>query len=262
MEIEAGGKTDVGKVRSSNEDALLIDMELGLFAVADGMGGHNAGEVASHLALTTLQAEVASASPGTPLAECISHAIVAASHAVAAEAKGDSGKANMGTTLTALLVRDGRAVVGHVGDSRLYQVRWGEVEKITDDHTAVMELVRAGAVTEEDAKGHPWSHVLSRVVGKGDVEVQSAEIELEAGDRFLICSDGFSDSLNDTDWITDIVQKSATESAAELVSRAVELGGHDNATAVVVVVGGKEARGKRRTLWQRLCDALSKDEAE
>jgi serine/threonine protein phosphatase PrpC len=146
-----------------------------------------------------------------------------------------------------------------LGDSRLYQVRWGNIEKITDGHTAVMELVRAGAVKEEDAKGHPWAHVLSRVVGKGDVEVPSAEIQLEAGDRFLICSDGFSDSLTSTDWITDIVAKSADESASELVSRAVELDGSDNATAVVVVVGAEGARVERRSLWQRFLDMLTDD---
>lgn len=261
MKIEAGGKTDVGKVRGSNEDALLIDIDLGLFAVADGMGGHNAGEVASSLALDTLRAEVKKTSAETPLATCLADAIVAASHAVAAEAQADSGKAKMGTTLTALLVRDGRAAVGHVGDSRLYQVRWGNIEKLTEDHTAVAELVRAGAVSEEDAKGHPWTHVLSRVVGKGDVEVQSAEIELEPGDRFLICSDGFSDSLTDSSWMTDIVEKSADESAADLVSRAIELDGNDNATAVVVVVGAEEARGERRSLWERFRAAVTSDES-
>ena len=258
MEIEAGGKTDVGRVRDSNEDALLIDVALGLFAVADGMGGHSAGEVASNLALETLRTHVANASADVPLATCIADAIVAASHAVAAEAARDRSKHAMGTTLTALLIRDGQAVLGHVGDSRLYRVRWGDVAKLTDDHTAVAEMVRLGGMNEEDAKDHPWANVLSRVVGKGDVEVQTAAIDLQPGDRFLLCSDGFSDSLTDPQWITSIVQKSPGESAAELVSRAVGLDGNDNATAVVVAIGGDDDREKRKTLWGRLRDAVGK----
>ncbi len=257
MEIEAAGKSDVGKVRSSNEDAYLIDLKLGLFAVADGMGGHNAGEVASRLALDTLQAKVAAASAETPLAECVSEAIVAASHAVASAAAADEGRQGMGTTLTALLIRDGKAVVGHVGDSRLYQVRWGEIEKLTEDHTAVAEMVRLGAMDEEDAKGHPWASILSRVVGKGDVEVQTAAIELEPGDRFLICSDGFSDSLTDPAWVSSVVQQAPRESAEELVSRAIELDGSDNATALVIAVGSNEVRKERRSLWKRFREAVS-----
>jgi len=261
MDIEAGGKTDVGKVRDSNEDSLLIDVDLGLFAVADGMGGHAAGEVASSLALEVLREHVAKAEPEAAVTDTLRQAIVAASHAVAAEAAEDPSKGRMGTTLTALLVRAPQAAVGHVGDSRLYQVRWGHVAKLTDDHTAVAEIVRAGGLKEEEAKGHPWAHVLSRVVGKGDVEVQTALIDLQPGDRFLICSDGFSDSLADPQWITGIAEKSPTESAAELVSRAVGLDGQDNATAVVVAVGSQSARRDRKSLWGRLRDSVRKSQS-
>lgn len=251
MKVEAGGDSNVGKVRSSNEDALLIDADLGLYAVADGMGGHAAGEVASQLALETLREKVESTAAEVSLTQCLSDAIIAASHKVADEAAASPSKERMGTTLTALLVRGSQAALGHVGDSRLYQVRWGQIAKLTEDHTAVAEMVRLGGLTEEQAKDHPWAHVLSRVVGKGDVEVQTSLVELEPGDRFLICSDGFSDSLQDPNWISDVVQQPPNESAKALVSHAIELDGRDNATAVVIAVGGKEKRAERASLWKR-----------
>lgn len=248
----------MGKVRESNEDAMLIDVELGLFAVADGMGGHNAGEVASQLALDTLREQIRQRDPNMALTTALQAAIVAASHAVAAAASADRTKDRMGTTLTALLVSGGGAALGHVGDSRLYQLRWGHIEKLTDDHTAVAELVRAGAMKEQDAKDHPWANVLSRVVGKGDVEVQTAALDVQPGDRFLICSDGFSDSLTQPDWIASVVRTSPNESAAKLVSRAIELDGHDNATAVVVAIGDDDTRQERASLWKRFRDSVGK----
>lgn len=251
MKISAGGKTDVGKVRQSNEDGMLFDVDLGLFAVADGMGGHNAGEVASRIALETLHAHVKKRSSDLSLAQTLREAVNAASNAIAAEAAADRSKDRMGTTLTTLLIDGKSAALAHVGDSRLYQVRWGRVEKLTEDHTAVAELVKAGAITEADAPKHPWAHILSRVVGKGDVEVQTAELSVEAGDRFLLCSDGFSDSLTDPSWLTAIVQQTPNVSAEMLVTRAIELDGTDNATAVVVAIGDTEVRQERASLWKR-----------
>ena len=258
MKVSAGGKSDVGKVRPSNEDGMLFDVDLGLFAVADGMGGHNAGEVASSMALETLHARVRNRDPGASLAETLREAIIAASNAIAEAAAADREKDRMGTTLTALLVDGNQAALGHVGDSRLYQVRWGRVEKLTEDHTAVAELVKAGAVSESEASQHPWAHVLLRVVGKGDVEVQTAELVLEPGDRFLICSDGFSDSLADPSWLASIVQQTPDASADQLVTRAIELDGSDNATAVVVAIGDVETRRERATLWKKLRELVRK----
>lgn len=253
MKIWAGGATDKGKVRTTNEDAFLVDMDLGLFAVADGMGGQAAGEVASHLALETLHEAVRSHSGDRSAGEVLVAAVNAASAAIVAEAKADKRKARMGTTLTALWIVDDVAIVAHVGDSRLYRVRWGEVEKLTEDDTAVQELLNVGAVTPEQAANHPWAHILSQVVGREDaLDVELRQLELEEGDRFLLCSDGFSDSLSDPRWLTTLSGRSPDESAAALVTRAVDLDGKDNATAVVVVVGDEAQRSVRRSSWQRL----------
>lgn len=257
MEILAGGATDTGRVRSTNEDAFLVDAELGLFAVADGMGGHAAGEVASHLALETLHAHVSAASE-RPAEEVLAEGIRAASTAIVEHARADRSKSQMGTTVTALLVRGDRATLGHVGDSRLYRVRWGEVDKLTQDHTAAAELVRAGAISEADAPAHPWAHILSRVVGReGPLDVEVATIALAPGDRFLLCSDGFSDSLSDPRWLADLEPTAPDVAARLLVARAVELDGRDNATAVVVVVGAAESRRERRSSWKRLRTLVS-----
>lgn len=256
MKILAGGATDVGKVRSNNEDAFLVDSELGLFAVADGMGGYSAGEVASHLALETLHSVVVADRHGEPEA-LLRRAIQTADEAVLAEAKANPERSKMGTTLTALLVDETHATIGHVGDSRLYRVRWGEVDKLTEDHTAVAELLRAGLVKEEEAPGHPWAHVLSRVVGReGEVDVETHRFELAPGDRFLLCSDGFSDSLRDPRWLDSLSDHPPDESAKTLVARAVELDGGDNATAVVVAIGDEEDRERRRSGWQRFRDLV------
>ncbi len=250
MKILAGAATDVGRVRDTNEDAFLVDADLGLFAVADGMGGANAGEVASHLALSTMHAQVA-ASTSDSLEDTLRQAIEAANTAVMAEAAADRAKSEMGTTITAMLIRGDRAVVGHVGDSRLYRVRWGRVEQLTEDHTAVAELVKVGAVKEEDAHSHPWAHCLLRVIGREGVEVQLTDIDIASGDRLLLCSDGFSNSVGDPSWLTLLDAKPPTEFAADLVARAVSLDGKDNATAVVVAIGTEHAREARQSLWKR-----------
>lgn len=252
MKILAGGATDKGNVRSTNEDAFLVDLELQLFAVADGMGGHSAGEVASHLALETLHQQVRDNADGPP-GEVLVAAVNAASAAIVAEAKADETKARMGTTLTALWIAGDTATIAHVGDSRLYRVRWGEVVKLTEDDTAVQELLNVGAVTPEQAADHPWAHILSQVVGREDaLDVEQLSLDLEPGDRFLLCSDGFSDSLSDPRWLTTLSGSPPEESAEALVHRAVELDGRDNATAVVVVVGDEKQRSVRRSSWQRL----------
>lgn len=256
MEIIAGGATEQGR-RTSNEDALLIDVEHGLFAVADGMGGHAAGEVASRLALETLQ-KALTGSSGRATEESVRDAILKASQAVLEAAATDRGKSGMGTTLTMLLVNGDVGIVGHVGDSRLYRVRWGQVEKLTQDHTLVAELIKKGAVDEAQAGKGPWAHILTRVVGGKDaLEVETATLDLVSGDRFLLCSDGFSDSLTDPQWLAALERRTPDESAAELVGRAVQLDGHDNATAVVVVLGDREQQELRQSTWQRLTKRVS-----
>lgn len=231
MKLTPGGSTDKGQVREGNEDGYVVDRRLQLFAVADGMGGHRAGEVASATALEALRAAVAS---GTGLGDAISNA----NSAVHAKAASDNALRGMGTTLTAV-VPDGHGVlVGHVGDSRAYLLRDGELRQLTTDHSLVEELVREGRLTEEQAAVHPQRSTITRAIGVDDsVDVDVYSVPLEAGDRILICSDGLTTMLRSDD-IAGLLRRESdpTRAANLLVDAANEAGGEDNITTIVIDV--------------------------
>lgn len=223
--------SDTGRVRSNNQDAAVA--EEGLFAVADGMGGHAAGEVASRVALESLRATVG--------AEGLVESVRLANRAVLAQADEDVTLRGMGTTLCAIgLVDDDgpRLDVVNVGDSRVYLFRDGELEQITEDHNLVAELERDGRITAEEAKVHPQRNIITRVLGNDpEVEVDVFRIDPFRGDRFLLCSDGLFNELTDDEIAAVLRNQRAPQAAAdELVRRANAAGGRDNTTVVIVDV--------------------------
>ncbi len=231
MKLIPGGATDQGQVREGNEDGYVVDRRLQLFAVADGMGGHRAGEVASATALEALRAAVAS---GTGIGD----AITSANGAVHGKATGDDDLRGMGTTLTAVVPDGNGVLVGHVGDSRAYLLRDGELRQLTTDHSLVEELVREGRLTEEQAAVHPQRSVITRALGVEDnVEVDVYPVPLLPGDRLLICSDGLTTMLR-PDAISSLLRRESDPTRATnlLVDAANAAGGEDNITTIVIDV--------------------------
>jgi PPM family protein phosphatase len=231
FKLVAAGVTDVGRVRDGNEDDFIDQSNrLGLVAVADGMGGHRAGEVASATALEALRAAVASG-------QSLRDAIEGANDAVLEKSVSDQELAGMGTTLTAgMLGSDGYLVVGHVGDSRAYLVRDGELTQITDDHSLVEEMVRGGELTREQAEVHPRRSIITRALGiDPEVEVDEYPIELRPGDRILFCSDGLTTMVRPDEIASILSREHDPKRAAQLlVDAANAAGGEDNITAVIV----------------------------
>ena len=232
IELQAGGATDVGLVRSNNQDELL--MVTGLFAVADGMGGAAAGEVASAIAIRSLQEAFAA---GEPTSRNLSAAAQAANRAVWDQAEANPEMRGMGTTLVALaLVEDGALAAINVGDSRLYRFHDDTLEQITSDHNLVAEMVAEGRLSKEEAEYHPRRNIMTRALGVDPaVPVDLFQLEVRPGDRFLLCSDGLPRELPD-DHIASLLRRLADpqEAARELVNEAKRRGGNDNITVVVV----------------------------
>ena len=236
IRLTAGSATDVGRVRTNNQDQLLVADDL--YAVADGMGGHAAGEVASLTAVEALK--VAYEQNGG--AEGLVAAARQANRSIFERAQGNPELHGMGTTLVAvaLVTEDGetRLAVVNVGDSRVYLLRDGELEQLTTDHSLVQELVDDGQLTELEAAIHPQRHVLTRALGVDhDVNVDLLQVLPLRGDRYMLCSDGLVRELND-DQVAGIMRRLANpkDAARELVSEAKDRGGNDNITVVVVDV--------------------------
>lgn len=234
--------SDVGRVRASNEDAFWADDAAGLFVVADGMGGHAAGEVASALAVECAARGV-DCLEGDPSVEdarqCLTKAILEANERILSEGRTHPEHTGMGTTATMLFLSSrGWYVIGHVGDSRAYLARDDEVYRLTVDHTYVQELVNQGRLTDEQARIHPRSSLLTRALGTQDtVPVDLYEGELRAGDRFLVTSDGLTTMLSEAQIGSLLLQRRPLDDlVAALVDAANDAGGTDNTTAIVVDV--------------------------
>jgi len=237
MELRAAAATDVGRRRRNNEDAFAVAREHGLFVVADGMGGHTAGQVASETAAREVLAAILdSASNGTSPSERLRAAVVASNDAIFQMAKRKPELAGMGTTLVTLLSVGERAALAHVGDSRAYLVRRGRIRQLTDDHSLVGELQRRGELTADAAQRHPHRHVLTRALGvRRGVEPDLAELSLAPGDVFVLCTDGLTTHVKDEEIAERVEAESDEQGAATaLVDLANERGGEDNVTVVVV----------------------------
>jgi protein phosphatase len=240
--------TDIGRRRMSNEDAYLLDDALGLYVVADGMGGHAAGEVASQEAVETVMGMVRRGYEAVSRFEqegpteanvravqrLLESAVQAATYMVFAIAENDPDQKGMGTTVSAMLIMDEYAVVAQVGDSRVYLVRDGGVYQLTEDHTLVAWQVKQGIISEAEAALSPHKNVITRAVGSRDyVQVDTQCIEVGPGDRFLLCSDGLHGYLQDEE-IPPILTLEPEVAAGRLIDIANARGGRDNITAIVV----------------------------
>jgi len=213
---------------------MVIDPAIGLFVVADGMGGHNAGEVASALAAKTLHEFIEQAHDASE--SIVAEALVLANDEVLSAAAGNATYEGMGTTVVAACIKDGSLVFGNVGDSRIYLMRDGSLEQLTDDDSWVSRVLPADAIGTEEASRHPMRHVLTKVVGlREDMEPSVGSSSFQSGDMLLLCSDGLHGVMND-DAIAALLGRdgSVEEIAGELVEKALNSGSTDNVTAVVV----------------------------
>lgn len=269
-EIRFFAKTDVGRVREHNEDNFLVDKKLSLFIVADGMGGHAAGEVASALAVRTVhdelvksralaeavevsQAGTATVSP-RELLQALEQAVQRACAHIHEEALGDHEKRGMGTTLSALLIVGHRGFIAHVGDSRVYLMRDGKLQQITEDHTAANELLKRGKLTREQIENFPKKHAITRAVGVYErVDVDMLTLEILPGDQFLLASDGLHGYFADPNKLALCLQLPDESVVDRMIQLANDAGGKDNITAIVVrLPEATEADGARaRKLAQK-----------
>jgi protein phosphatase len=235
--------TDIGLIRERNEDSYLVEDPL--FAVADGMGGHRGGDVASRLALETLGSVFASGD-----AVALAEQVQEANRAVFARSRRDRAVAGMGTTLTAALIDGDRARLAHIGDSRAYLLRDRELRMLTEDHTLVQQMLRQGEISEHEAGRHPQRSVVTRALGMdASVPVDEIVVDLRPGDRLLLCSDGLTSMVSDDDVRSVLEAEPDTErAAAALVRAANEAGGADNTTVILIDVeeGQPEPRPVRR----------------
>jgi len=251
MKLISWGLSDVGRKRDHNEDSFVVRPTDGLFIVADGMGGHLGGDRASRMAVDLVAEElehtllgaaapappVAAAPEEAPAALALRAAARAAGAAIYEVAQGDEHLQGMGTTLTALFFRHGRAHVAHVGDSRAYLFRDGRVEQLTEDHSWIAEQVRAGLLSEEEARDSKFKHIITRSVGfERDVQVDISAVPVLMGDCYLVCSDGLSNFV-EADELAHIMTGAFYSRVPEmLVDLANERGGDDNITVVLVYV--------------------------
>jgi len=249
--VHVSGMTDTGRARSHNEDAIAWDVSHGFALLADGMGGHNAGDVASRLCLETLSEALRTALDKPlrlrPNKNMSQHATLVrrsanrANTAIFENAEANPERKGMGTTLAMVLFYQDKVVVAHVGDSRVYRLRGRTLEQITADHSLVRELLEKGAISDEEAENNPYSHVITRAVGvRSRMVTEVQELEAMPGDVFLLCSDGLTDLVSD-EVIEDTLLAtigSWDRAAQRLIDLANNNGGRDNISVVIAALGG------------------------
>lgn len=239
--FKVGYKTDKGLVRENNEDSFYVDDKKGIFIVADGMGGHNAGEVASQMAVETIKEcfDKNTAFVYNDYSKLIEKAIKEANTAIYKKANQNEALQGMGTTIVFALIKEDKLYLAHVGDSRAYMLTKKGLKQLTEDHSLVNDLIKQGKLSAEEAHFHPMRHVITRALGvKNEVEVDVNTIPYKGG-LILLCTDGLTDMLEDKE-IEEIVKNTPEpQKACELlIGKANERGGRDNVT--VVVVGERE----------------------
>jgi len=237
MKIRFTGLSDVGLVRSANQDAYYIDPEGRFFIVADGMGGHAGGEEASRIATEVIQAYLVerwnSVMPTPTLLEC---AFLQANQAIMQDQQKHPQRSDMGTTAVAVIFREQQAYCSHVGDSRLYRLR-SSLQQITEDHTWVAKALKIGELTPESARTHPYRHILLQCLGREDLhEIDIQALDVQPGDRLLLCSDGLTEELSDSLIASHLQSPDIDTAVFALVEVALANGGHDNITTVIVAI--------------------------
>jgi PPM family protein phosphatase len=249
--VFAAGITDTGRVRSHNEDAISWDVPHGLALLADGMGGHNAGDVASRLCLETLN-DVLLPVLGKPLrlrankdmskyATLVRRSVNRANTVIFENAAANPERKGMGTTLVMVLFHDDKVVVAHVGDSRVYRLRGRSLEQLTADHSLVRELLDKGVISAEEAENNPYSNVITKAVGvRSRVVAEVQEFTAQPGDVFMLCSDGLTDMIDDAAIEESLVTAAGNwqRAAQRLVDIANNSGGRDNISVVIAALGG------------------------
>ena len=267
MELAYGAKSDVGLKRTQNEDRFCADPHLGLYVVCDGMGGRDAGEVASGLAVAVIHKHVLEAAQDgnhpmigqydpTFLLQTnrLASAIHLANQAIHREAQHQPAHAGMGTTVVSALIAGQVLSLAHVGDSRLYLIRGGKIELLTADHSVVAEQVRHELLSEEEAERSPYKHVLTRGLGvNATVEVELGEVPVMNGDILVLCSDGLTLGVKPRDMLQAVRREWNPQAIADrLVAMANEAGGEDNTTVVVVSLGEEPRQGVWQRIWNRV----------
>ena len=237
-QFRVGAATDIGRKRSQNQDSISSRIELGLFVVADGMGGHRGGETASQMAVAAIPevVEHCQVDPNWQPRNVIAQAIRKANENIYTRSQNDPALQGMGTTSVALLFKDNCLTIGHVGDSRAYFIRDGGIWQITRDHSLVQEKLRAGIISRDEVKTDRMKNVITRSVGfEAVVNVEVYEMETRPGDKFLICSDGLSGLVED-EQILSLMRDDPQHSVQELIAAANANGGDDNISTIVVEV--------------------------
>lgn len=239
--MKAYAKTDIGSKRSMNQDYMYCNTESvgsfqNLLIVADGMGGHRAGDYASRLCVETMVQSLEKSAHKTPVS-LFEEAVTAANKAVFEESASHVEYEGMGTTVVACTLEENTLYIANIGDSRLYLIRDG-IEQITDDHSLVEEMVKQGNITESEARIHPQKNIITRALGiNEEVQADFFEIDVEQGDVIMLCSDGLSNMIEDEDMEYIVKNSDTLQTAAEsLVARANENGGNDNITVVLAEV--------------------------
>ena len=250
IKFTCAGRTDVGIIRSGNEDNYLMIPDRGVFIVADGMGGHAAGEVASEMAVRIVARELGDlgGKDDTEIGERVRHAIREANAAIFQRTLTEHDKRGMGTTTTVMLINGPRFMIGQVGDSRGYQLRDGQLTQITKDHSYVQEQVDAGFLSPEEARTHPYSNVITRCVGANVEVVPDLYVgALRVGDLYLLASDGLTGMLEDADLHRILTASNdPDETVQTLIAEANRRGGLDNITAILIRVDTVDAQQDRR----------------
>ncbi|OGP60456.1 MAG: hypothetical protein A2V67_11885 [Deltaproteobacteria bacterium RBG_13_61_14] len=250
MNFVAFGATDVGQVREKNEDAFLVDDAWRFYLVADGMGGHAGGGFASNHAVATVTEELKRQEDSQDMTQPLRtdadrthtqtqllHALKRANEALFLRSISDSQLRGMGTTLTAIRFDERYANLAHVGDSRAYLVREGKLCQLTSDHSWVQEQVRSGVLTAEEARLHPLKNIITRSMGhEREVTVDLFKEEYRIGDRYLLCSDGLTNMVEDDEILATVMKEAPEPAVRRLIQRAKEEGGLDNITVIVVAL--------------------------
>ncbi len=269
--MSLGARTDLGRVRENNEDKFeffepgdeeTLAIKGRLYAVADGMGGHAAGQIASELALkTVISSYYQDSSP--MIEESLRAAVQHANALIFETARAIPERSGMGTTLTALILRGNEAFVAQVGDSRCYRLRDNKIEQITEDHSWINEQVKRGGMSEEEAALSPFKNVITRSLGVApNVEVDIFSLDLKKNDKFLLCSDGLSNLVHMDEMREAMLNCSPSQAVWKLADIALERGGHDNVTVMIVSVDELETENRKKppqgagiNIWQGLTDS-------
>ena len=227
--------TDPGRVRSSNQDACYCDPQGRFFIVADGMGGHAAGATASLLAVEAIKQKIEWGWKTVSAPQLLTDAVEAANRSILEDQRRHPERADMGTTVVAILLDpNDKCWSAHIGDSRLYRLRGDQLQQMTEDHTLVARSIRQGELTSEQARVHPWRHILERCLGRPDTGAPAVQpITIEPGDRLLLCSDGLTEELSDPQIMEFFLQEDLDSIPRQLIEAAKAHGGRDNVTVVL-----------------------------